>query len=997
MSVPAAAMPASKARSGLRSGLFEWLRNVRASVPLPRMNARFHIVVGLTSLVGSCTLIATFTGVIPNQAAQQRTARLVLSESITTLGSALLRDGNISGLRFSLEFLVGRNPDIHAISLKRESGGEYHFFGEDDKGRPNNPIAEVITDDVQVPVFQRSRPWGELEIQFVSDKNQHWFKRYLSSQFAIIGFMSLLCFPFFYLFLGKVLKELNPSTAVPSRVRTALDTLAEALLVLDLRGNIVLANAAFINLTGKSMEQLLGQPAQSLPWNEDDHFVWEGSMNSLEPTRHDKVGFTNADGKQCSFIVNCSPVITAEDEIGGVLISMDDITRLEEQEILLRESMKLAEEANSAKSTFLSNMSHEIRTPMNAILGFTEVMRRGRRQSDSERLNYLNIISNSGQHLLELINDVLDLSKVESGAMEVEFLQSNCAAIANDVVQALQSKATEKSIELRLEFTTSLPSQIMTDPSRLRQIITNLVGNAIKFTDAGEVVIRLHAGESLNADERYIHIEVIDSGIGMSIEQQAKIFDAFSQADNSIARRFGGTGLGLSISKQLTEAMNGELIVESEPGVGSTFRTTLPFNTDEFEWLEPAAISQLLSETKHEEHADWQIKSARVLVVDDGVENRQLMSILLGDMGLDVELAENGKEGVDAFFNAENLSAFDLIFMDIQMPVMDGYEAAEFLRKRGATLPIVALTANAMKGFEKKVLAAGFSHYMVKPIDVDKLGSLLTTLLGSSETGTTGAATHDFATPEVRTDSAPEGQHDGQYIVSELASADDRFIPIVDDFKARLAERVAELQQALIEADWKAHGDIGHWLKGSAASVGIKQLVQPAKELEGAAARKDRDACEKAISVIEELQSRILADPAMQPQTSWQEKAIDDVDQESDFSGDTAIKSSLPIEKPEFHEVVGLFIERLNEQMQTLRLAVDNHDVEQISESLHWLRGSGPNVGFAGYMSLCDYMKRSLEEASSDALIDGLNSLEDYNRRVIAGWANTPQPDKDNH
>ena len=230
-----------------------------------------------------------------------------------------------------------------------------------------------------------------------------------------------------------------------------------------------------------------------------------------------------------------------------------------------------------------------------------------------------------------------------------------------------------------------------------------------------------------------------------------------------------------------------------------------------------------------------------------------------------------------------------------------------------------------------------------------------------------------------------------------MASADDRFIPIVDDFKARLAERVAELQQALIEADWKAHGDIGHWLKGSAASVGIKQLVQPAKELEAAAARKDRDACEEAISVIEELQSRILADPAMQPQTSWQEKAIDDVDQEPEFSDDTAIKSSLPIEKPEFHEVVGLFIERLNEQMQTLRLAVDNHDVEQISESLHWLRGSGPNVGFAGYMSLCDYMKRSLEEASSDALIDGLNSLEDYNRRVIAGWANTPQPDKDNH
>ena len=1006
MSVPASAMPAAKAgpksrtdpRTEPRLGLTEWLRTARAWSPLPRMSARFHIVVGLTSLVGSCALIAIFAGVIPDQAAQQRTAHLILSESVTTLGSALLRDGNTSGLRFSLEFLVERNPDIHSIRLRRESGGEYQFFGKDDKGKSGNSTSEVITDDVQVPIFQRNRPWGELEIQFVSAENQHWIKRYLSSRFAIIPFMSLLSFPIFYLFLGKVLKELNPSTAVPSRVRTALDTLAEALLVLDLRGNIVLANAAFINLTGKSMEQLLGQSARSLPWESDDHFVWEGSMNSSEPTRHDKVGFTNADGKQCSFIVNCSPVITAEDEIGGVLISMDDITRLEEQEILLRESMQLAEEANSAKSTFLSNMSHEIRTPMNAILGFTEVMRRGQKQSDSERLNYLNIISNSGQHLLELINDVLDLSKVESGAMEVEFLHSNCAAIANDVVQALQSKATEKNIELRLEFTSSLPSQIMTDPSRLRQIITNLVGNAIKFTDTGEVVIRLHALESSGADGRLIYIEVVDSGIGMSIEQQAKIFDAFSQADNSIARRFGGTGLGLSISKQLTEAMNGELTVESEQGVGSTFRTALPFNTDEYEWLEPAAIRQLLSQTKHEEHVDWQIKSSRVLVVDDGVENRQLMSILLGDMGLDVELAKNGKEGVDAFFGADKLSAFDLILMDIQMPIMDGYEAAEILRKRGATLPIVALTANAMKGFETKVLAAGFSHYMVKPIDVDKLGSLLTTLLGPSETKTkrktNDTSARKLATPAVRTNTLPGGQYGGQYIVSKLALTDDRFIPIVDDFKGRLAGRVAELKQALSEGDWKAQGDIGHWLKGSAASVGIEPLVQPAKELEAAAAEKDSDACGRAIGLIHELQSRILADPATQPQTMWQETAADDIDQGPESVGDTVIKSSLPIEKPEFHEVVGLFIDRLDEQMQALHLAVDNHDVKQILEILHWLRGSGANVGFAGYMSLCDHMKHSLEDASSAALVSALNSLEDFNRRVIAGWAIAPSPDK---
>ena len=986
------------------SQLRELMPLLRALIPLPRLNARFYIALGLTSLVGSCTLMALFVGIIPDQSAQQRQARLVLAETITTLGSALLRNGETTSLRFSLEFLIEQNPDIHAFVLKRKSGGEYRFHRREAEGAITSRQL-VITDDVKIPILERNRPWGSLEIQYISTKNEHWVQQYLVGRWAVIGFITLLCFPFFYVFLGKVLKELNPSEAVPSRVRSALDTLAEALLVLDVQGNIVLANAAFIELTGKSMDQLLGHSASNLSWEPGCEFVWKDSLLKSEPTRHDKIRFRNVDGKQCTFIVTCSPVITADDEVGGVLMSMDDITRLEEQEMLLRESMRLAEEANSAKSMFVSNMSHEIRTPMNAILGFTEVMRRGKHQSDAERLDYLNTISRSGQHLLGLINDVLDLSKVESGAMEVEILPCSCAAIAHDVMQSLRSKATEKGIDLRLEIPESLPSQIMTDPSRLRQIITNLVGNAIKFTDAGDVIIRLQTSDSSDAEIPFVNIEIIDSGIGMNADQQARIFDAFSQADSSIARRFGGTGLGLSISKQLTEAMNGHLTVQSTEGVGSTFRVTLPFEMEDCEWLEPEAIEQLLSEVCQQQHLDWQVNQARVLVVDDGAENRQLMSILLGDMGLDVELAENGSQGVDMLFGADHLAAFDLVFMDIQMPVMDGYQAVAAMRERGAMLPIIALTANAMKGYEQKVLAAGFSHYMAKPIDVDKLGALMTELLGKSDRQAKSATIPEEAESTVEID-CDAAQH---FLISELTLTDNRFIPIVDDFRCRLEDRVVELQRTLELKQWQSVADIGHWLKGSAASVGLLPLAQAGESLEVTAKSEDTEGCEQIIELINDMQGRILADPATQPEDTWLDATIDATDQVSENSSngisdeisEEIVESSLPIEIADFYDVVDLFIVRLNKQMQALRSAVDVMDVRQISDILHWLHGSGGNVGFAGYTNLCDQMTRCLEQSGSairpsPELMNSLALLEEFNRKVLAGWAVAPRPRGEN-
>lgn len=996
MSATAQTVHEVRALSGLRS----ILRTLKKFSPFGRMSARFHIVFGLSSLVGSSALVAVFLGIVPNASTDEFKSRVILTESVTTLGSALLQKGDLAGLRYSLEFIVKQNADIHAIKLVRKSGGEYLFTSADtvvsDKAFNN-----IITDDLSVPIVRNNHTWGELTLQFVSDENLPFYRQYLKSTWGVIGFMVLMCFPMFYFFLGKVLKELNPSTAVPSRVRSALDTIAGSLLVLDVKGNIVLANAAFTDLTGSTIEHLLGKPASSLQWDDKNTFVWEDALNRNISTRHEKVSFYDFQGNQRTFIVNCSPVISANNTVGGVLVSMDDITRLEEQEVILRESMELAEEANNAKSSFLSNMSHEIRTPMTAILGFTEVMRRSKSQSELERQEYLATIANSGEHLLGLINDVLDLSKVESGAMDIEQLPCNCAVIANDVIEVLKSKADEKSIRLELNLKSSLPDQIIADPSRLKQIIINLVGNAIKFTEKGSVIIGLSAGKNAETDSNVVYFDVIDSGIGMSEEQQAKVFDAFSQADTSIARRFGGTGLGLSISRQLTEAMNGQLSVSSIEGEGSTFRVCLPFNTDTFQLLEPCDIPALFKKKKAEEKIVWDINPARVLVVDDGVENRQLLSILLGDCGLDVVLAENGQQGVDTLFSQESDSEFDLVLMDIQMPVMDGYQAVRCMHERGVSIPVVALTANAMKGFEQTVLEAGFSHYMVKPIDLDLLYELLLSLLGGSkrEISVDSSTAVDSSGNSIQGSTvveAVEVADSTEPLISQLAVTDERFITIVEDFRDRVGERLIELQSSIDIESWDKIHDFGHWLKGSAGSVGLDPLSDAGLALQNAVADRDIESCRTELSVIESLRKRIVADPSQVKNTIECISADIRIGEGGVAPEDSSpVFSKLPVDMPEFYDVVSLFMDRLREQMNCLREAVDTQDGKQIREITHWLRGSGGNVGYENFSILCNRLE-STEIHESELMQQGLKKIEAYNERVFAGWALTPEPGTDN-
>jgi PAS domain S-box-containing protein len=388
-------------------------------------------------------------------------------------------------------------------------------------------------------------------------------------------------------------------------------------------------------------------------------------------------------------------------------VSMD-ITHRKEAEEELRLAKQAAEAANEAKSQFLANMSHEIRTPMTAVLGFTELMIQPD-SSPEERHEYLEIVQRSGKGLLQLIDDILDLSKIEAGKVTVESVDCSPRHIVDEVLSLMCVQANEKLLQLEASCHAGVPLAIRTDPIRLRQILVNLVGNAIKFTSSGQVRIDV----SLAGGTRpMLDFAVSDTGIGISPEHQAEIFRPFSQADASLTRRFGGTGLGLAISRRLAKMLGGEITVRSELGKGSTFTLSIDAGTatqlppvahDEESNLEPTpAISRL---------------HGRVLLVEDTPANQHLIEAILSKAGLEVELAASGEEGCrKALRSAAEDRPFDLILLDMQMPGIDGYEAARRLRQQHWQRPIIALTAHAMAGDREKCMAAGCNDYLAKPI-----------------------------------------------------------------------------------------------------------------------------------------------------------------------------------------------------------------------------------------------------------------------------------------
>jgi PAS domain S-box-containing protein len=510
------------------------------------------------------------------------------------------------------------------------------------------------------------------------------------------------------------------------RYRRLFEMAHDGILILDaLSGRVLDVNPFMLELLQYPIEHFLGKELWEIGFFHDIE-ANKAAMAALQERgsiRYENLPLEDRNGK-------CIPVefvsnVYREGDHNVIQCNVRDITERRTHEIELRKAKSQAEEANRAKSGFLANMSHEIRTPMTAIMGFADMILKPS-QTEQGRVECVEVIRRNGTYLLELINQILDLSKIEEGVMTVEHIPCEATALLADVVANARPRATEKGLDFEMIAKGPIPRIVQTDPLRLRQILVNLVGNAIKFTLTGKVTITV-CGEGGGAGN-VLCLEVIDTGIGMTPEQLERLFRPFSQADESITRKFGGTGLGLTISRQLAHLLGGEIDVKSTPGLGSTF--TLRVDVGSFAGVEmlPDLKETMLHPTPPASKWENIPLDGRILLAEDGQDNQRLLAMHLRACGAEVVIAENGQVAIDL---AEK-DSFDLILMDMQMPVIDGYTATAELRRRGSTTAIVALTANAMAEDRKKCMAIGCTDYLSKPIDREILLQTVRKYLGKT-------------------------------------------------------------------------------------------------------------------------------------------------------------------------------------------------------------------------------------------------------------------------
>lgn len=649
-----------------------------------------------------------------------------------------------------------------------------------------------------------------------------------------------------------------------ARLRSVINAAVDGIIIISEDGIIQSSNPACERLFGYSTSELRGRNVNILmpaPYKSEHdgylhNYITTGKQKIIGIGR--EVVGRRKDGSTFPMYLSVSEAQLGNSRIFTGIIH--DISAQKETEQELQKAIRTAEKATRAKSEFLANMSHEIRTPLSAIIGFAELLQKPG-MSDDERRNAIETVRRNGEHLLTIVNDILDLSKIEAGELHIDRTAVSLVELLADVGSLLRPRALEKGIAFEIECDEATPQIIESDPTRLRQILINLLGNAIKFTDVGSVRLQVHLERivPVNGEEAadQLIFEVIDTGIGMSPEAMEKIFAAFTQADETATRQYGGAGLGLTISQQLARALGGDITVKSQPMHGSVFRLELPAVSCEESAWQPTP-SQAESEPQT---AD--LTGKRLLIAEDHDANRDLLAFILRQVGAEVATVTNGQAAVEtALKSLEVNRPFDAILMDIQMPVMDGYSSTKRLRKKGYKGPIIALTARAMRQDHLKCLESGCDAYLSKPLDTNRLLETLSRL--------TRRATSPVE-PTFKSPTLPDLSSDPiDFAALVRRCMHDRIfaVEILGKYKERIHEDLEQLTASVEQGNAGAVEQYAHRIAGAAGNIAAARLRELVLKVEEASRSNDhlpssdavqsiRDEWSKCVERIEQL----IADP----------------------------------------------------------------------------------------------------------------------------------------
>ncbi|MBX7182281.1 MAG: PAS domain S-box protein [Bacteroidia bacterium] len=593
------------------------------------------------------------------------------------------------------------------------------------------------------------------------------------------------------------------------KYRGIIENMNLGLMEMDRTHRIDFANQTLLKMTGLTEEKARNYDVTKFFSYESAKEAEYIKMLGLEGVSKAYEIQTKVKGRKGWWFISTAPKFAPTGELVGSVIICLDITNQKKLEHELIKSRERAETLSKAKDSFLANMSHEIRTPMNAIIGMGNQL--AKTNLDEKQGFFLNTINTAAENLLVLINDILDLSKIKAGKLSVENIHVKLNSIVNNVIQMLVHKASEKGIDLKLsKYDSQISTALNGDPYRLTQILLNLMSNAIKFTEKGSVEISC---EVQNQTDQYqiVLFKVKDTGLGMEKEFIAKIFDQFSQEYESVSRKFGGTGLGMSICKELVELMGGEIFVESEKGVGTTVSFTIKFKRSKEEGEEDSVIENVSGNF---------LENKVILVADDNDMNRLVAATILENYGAKIMEAATGEEAVNAF----DLNQPDLVLMDIQMPVMNGYEATQILRKTGKTVPIIALTANAIIGEKEKCISLGMNDYIAKPYKEEEMVQKLVYWLNAEK------PKKQLRTIEIVDE--PAGLYDLTNLI-ELGKGNKAFLKkMVKLFCDQTPDLVLEMKRAYTDKDLIKLGSLAHKLKPSIDNLNIHSLKSVVRSIE---------------------------------------------------------------------------------------------------------------------------------------------------------------------